>query len=467
MDDKQLKVIEHHQFEWDEPKQLQNSGSDQQPSAPISAIRKTIENLNSSWTNAIVIAPSEKYLSINLELPFSDNRQIQKVLSLEVQDRVPFDVEELVLEHHVVGTLSDTGHDVHVGMTPRSSVKEVLGLCKQGEFEPLYLCTPMSALAAIHYIAPDYISPACAIVYARGPYIYVTLCLDHVARADRVIVRGELKRFAKDALDDAPLTDLKLTLIAFESRYEKNLEKVYILGQGLQREELQQALGRNVEYLALEGLVKSEPGAANLASIASVFALDEQAPPLLSNFRVQEFSYSPRLREVFLGLKKVAPYFFAALAALVIAVAGTMLANEFYVSRIRSKMTKEILELYPDAAQYPNQELDAFRGEMTRLQDQLKSLGSLSKLSPIDSLIALTKDFPRDAGATVRSVNIKNNRIEIEGTAPDYGTVDRIEKALNTKKDVYRRVKTDASQNNFAGGAGGLPFKIEIWLSES
>ena len=110
-------------------------------------------------------------------------------------------------------------------------------------------------------------------------------------------------------------------------------------------------------------------------------------------------------------------------------------------------------------------EVEALRGQLNKLQDQLKDLGSLSRFSPLDTLVQITKDFPTVPDVAVRSINIKNSRVKLEGTAPDYAAVENIEKKFKAKKELYSRVKSDVSSTMNAG-SNGRTFTLEIILAD-
>jgi len=70
--------------------------------------------------------------------------------------------------------------------------------------------------------------------------------------------------------------------------------------------------------------------------------------------------------------------------------------------------------------------------------------------------------MPADLGLNVNEISIKGNKITIVGTGPDYGTIDKIEKALKEKKDRYCDIDPGDSSSGNRGGTVGFRFTLTL-----
>ena len=72
--------------------------------------------------------------------------------------------------------------------------------------------------------------------------------------------------------------------------------------------------------------------------------------------------------------------------------------------------------------------------------------------------------MPNIPDVTINKINIKGNKIFLEGYAPDYRAIETIENTLS-KKSVYSTVK----KQNVTCGSGKQNergFKFELWIKE-
>lgn len=432
-----------------------------------------IRSIKTPWINSVVTIPAYSYLSLNLELPFNSPKNVNKILDMEVQDVVPFDVGDFLLEHRALTQLENGSYDIHVSLIPKLVMQELLARCHASDFEPFMVTTAASAMAGLYHLAPDYFGSDSAIVFGREPLYSVTTRVAGTVRSDRVINRGLLDVKAGAPVESpegakrALLTELKLSLASAERRYKKTIENVYVADSPFRGVELQQALGRTTSSIQIQEFVKVTDERDSLAALAAVFAQDLQAPPVLSNFRVREFSYRPQLREILQGARALLPLVIAALVLAVVALVTVYTMRETRISRLRDAVARHIRQVVPAGKLQEGSEIASLQGEIKALQDQLRNLRAPSTLSPIDYLAEISEDVgavkeTTGSNIAISSIRITASSVTVEGTSPNYEDVEKLEAALNKKPKIYCKVLKKPTSSGGVGSTVGFRFDLTL-----
>ncbi|RIL06992.1 MAG: hypothetical protein DCC75_10365, partial [Proteobacteria bacterium] len=441
---------------------MPEASASEQDTAPAASnpLRDTLAKVTSPWTSAVLLVPAQGYFSLNVELPFSDARNINRVLDLEIQDQVPFDVSEFLIEHRALDKRGAKAHDIHVSVIPKDYIREIIKSCRESGLEPYIVTLPTTALGAIFDLAPDYYSGDSAVIYAQDPLYYVGFRVNGKFRTDRVINRlacvssreGSTGQESIDLSKDALLMELKLSILATETKYATKIEKVWVCGESIETSILQQALGRDVEWLNYADLIEGPKDQVSLASLAAIYAQDIKPPALLTNFRVKEFTYRPQLGELIAGLRRLVPYLSVLLLCFILSLICIYISREGQIQKMQDALRDRIASSLPGAPIPAGEEAKFLQGINSEIEQELKDLGTPYKYSPLDILLELTRDVPEGAGAMVRTLNIRGNQIKMEGAAPNYPAVDQIERALRARRSLYCRVNREQATSAGLGG---------------
>lgn len=444
--------------------QLQPAGS----IAPeyVGRLKQGLGSLNFPWTTAVVTLPVADYLSLNLDLPFGDSRQIEKIIDLEVQDRVPFEVSEFLVEHRTLGRTSDNRHDVHVSMVPKPLLQTVISLCRQAGVEPTIISTAASALESFFYFAPEYFKEDCAVVLVHDEFCYVAAHVEGRVRQDRILSRAMLAAEGSENELKALVGQLRATICAAEVRYRRPIERVYLVGDPTHARELQQVLGRTVEAIQASELIKSE-GIPSIGALAAPFAQDVGAPPILTNFRVREFSYHLQLGELLSGIYRLVPYLAALLVCTGLLVASVYYSRERKLETVRERMLEQVRSMMPDLKLDPSMSVgDQIQNEITKIDHELEGLGSQSKYSPLDILKEVAALLPNRPNMWFRTLSIRGTRIKITGQAPEVSDVEAFGRALRNSQKIRFRVGEPNFTDARFGTGTGKEFTFDIAVRE-
>ncbi len=425
--------------------------------AAVESLRQAIGSLQTEWTASSVIIPPHQHVALNISLPFGDQKSLSAIVDNQIQDVLPFETDEFLIQYCTVGLLEgeskitaandeDTKNpfDIHVGVIPRSFVRNLLAICKASGLEPNVLTVPSSAIAAVYHLGKNYFKANSAVVFNRGEEYSMALLVNGEVRVERVLLASNILPADESDRKEEGLkhifTALKLMIASTERRYGTRIENVYLLGRDVKGSNLQQLFGRPLEGLRIEDLVKGNDQPIGIAALSSVFAKDEDAPVPLTNYRTGEFSFTPRFGEFIRALSSAKTYMIAALLAVIVGVAGMYGIRKFTIARTESALIEQIQAIIP---QFQNSDGDvraSLLGAQKKLSDELGVLGSPAKVSVLDALLAILELVPDDAGVVVTAIKVNGTKATISGNAPSISACEAVAKSLKSGKETFSRV---------------------------
>lgn len=444
IDGTELSVIEHHFCPFESVEGL------------VERLRELEGVVRTKWTNCILFIRGEQHLSLNLSLPFKDSKQISRVVLPEVQDLVPFDLDEFHLAHRSVGTTQDGDSEVLVGIVPRSELESILPFLRDVSIDPLIVSTPSSALQGLFELHGAALEANSTVILEQGGMIYVGSFIKGTLISERILSRNS---FVDPKAANA---EVELAIAAVEMKHSVPCPMVYILSEG--GDPIVNSLpGRTIHPLSSITLFPNlNQRVSIIALLGALFAKDSTVQLPISNFRTGAFSYRPHMTEVRRGMKMLLPYLLALIFAAVACIGSWYGAREYKMNNLRNLMLEEIKTEIPSFNSTAGDETAALQKESTTLQSLLKELGSPLTASPLDVLAAVTEDVTSVGGVAVNRINIRNGEVRIEGTAPNYKTLDRLESTLKKRKNIFCRVKSDSPASGSRDNARDYQITIGI-----
>jgi hypothetical protein len=445
----------------------------------VQELRRAIQSLPPIWTASTVILPQFDHLSLNLDLPFGDPRNLDRIVDLEVQDVVPFELDEFFVQYSSLGPVIKGGgstapatppsqggqFDVHIGILPRQLVRNVLEICKAAGLEPNILTVPSSAVGAAFHVGKQFFASNSALIYNRGDEYVLALYINGEVRVERSIYASQLLSAVSPEKREESLqhifTAIKLLLASSERRYNVSIERVYLLGREVKNPNSQQVFGRPLEGIAFKELLKTDESQIGLASLSSVFGLDEAEKMPLSNFRSREFSFTPRIGEFFRALAGTKRHAFRAVVAVIIALAVIYGSREYTLASARSALVEQIQKVIPG---FPSSS-DDIRGNLSKAENKLAgelgAFGSQASISPVDAFLDLVKVLPDSSDLSVSSLKVSGIRAQITGSANDLAATERFQKALSARKEIFAKVEGKSTRVG-----ARFTFTIDIVLTQ-
>ena len=474
---------EQAQSEDPEREEASDGGGAAEQDPLYEAARESIATLRASlgglgeWTAVSVIIPPHDHLALNLNLPFGDARNLDRIVDLEVQDVVPFELDDFLVQYAPLGPMSQgnaaldikeqssTAFDVHVGLMPRVFVKNVLYLCKAAGIEPNIMTVPSSALGSVYHLGKDFFSSNSAVEFNRGDEFSMAVFINGEVRVERVLYASRLVAAAQQEAEHplkAVFTALKLMLAATERRYGTRVENVYLLGREVKGANLQQLFGRPIQGIQMRDFIKSEGSFGGLSPLGAPFAADDSTLTPLSNFRSREFSFTPKIGEFLRAFVGTTKYLGIALGAVVIAVLCTYLVRAYTIGAIQRSLTKQIASVIPGFTAPRSEIRSALMEAESSLTKELGVLASPAKVSPLDALLEILKLLPQNDTVTINSIKISGTKAQIMGTAPQLSAIETVGKALKANSGVFSKVTATPGTS----AQGKFNFTVELILAQ-
>lgn len=441
----------------------------------VSNLKQAISNFT-EWSAVTVIMPSHDHLALNLNLPFGDAKNLDRIVDLEVQDVVPFELEDFFVQYSSLGPLSQGGaaldlkdqpglqYDVHVGLMPRVFVRNILNFCKAAGLEPNIMTVPSSAVGSVYHLAKDFFTTNSAVIFNRGDEFSMAVYINGEVRVERVIYASKIStaQDTKDSQLRAVFTALKLMLASTERRYGAKVENVYLLGREVKGSHLQQFFGRPIQGLQLKDFVKSDGPSGGLAPFSAPFAADEVDLTPLSNFRTRELSFTPKIGEFLRALFGSAQYLSIAIVLVAFGVLATYLVRAYTISSIQSSLSQQIAAVIPGFTAPPEEIRTTLLKAEAKLTEELGVLASPAKVAPLDALLEILRLLPSDDTVTINSIKISGTKAQLLGTAPQLSSIEVVGKALKANSGVFSKVTATPGSS----AQGKFNFTVDLILSQ-
>ncbi len=477
-------------------------------SSPLGdAIAELLASHNMQSDYAITSLPSDQVSSRHLHFPFDDAKNLSQTIPFEVEDQIPFEIDEIILDW--VQVRSQNGEsDILAVFTPREDVGQRVedfidtGLAPQ-VLEPEGLV--LANLCELFPLSGDEL--LIDVGFRKTTLCWLTQGKPLAMRSIPIGGEAITEALAKDRLVDRDLAeDLKRQQGIFSgndlsSPYESAFKCVEQLAREIQRSQaaLEETLGDSVlmpSQIVLMGggsqlhhldkflskhigipttrLAALSPGesqhliaAADPLLFAPALALALRGGPTArTQLNFLQFEFAPgfdfrRLAREHHTSVRLAT---ATAALFVLWFVLSLGLNLVRAHRVESAIAERIERVFPGETVPAGDPIQAMGKAVSNYEQRADFLGVYrGNLSALDLLSEVSKRIQPDAGVTFETLQIDRNAINVRGISRDFEGVDRIQASLK-EFDLFQQITV--SDIKEASGGGGKRFTLAIRLAE-
>jgi len=390
------------------------------------------------WAGAHIVSsiPGHRFSQRLIMLPFGDRKRVEKALPFELEDIVPFSLDDVEVDHVVLDRPEAVDKKKEAAvlgiMVPKTVLRHHLDLLASAGLDP-------------QVIVPSYIglSSVAKMIPVEGSALLID--------GNDVCLKNGAGVMACRSVSQARATGgLRHTVKALETEHALQIEKAYLLSEDENvRLELTD-LG-----LAVEQTIPDYNGKKAADPVSLGLALSEQV-----NFRKGEFAY--RMADV--GTRKRKRTLIIAGAFAVVFAAANMGVKYYLVESSYGKLDREIKEIYRQTFPESKAAADPVRQLRTRLDEAKQKFGVLgSGSSALDAMKAVTEGIPKEVRVSFQEFILEGDRLKLQGEAASFESVDKMKAELQ-KAEPFAEVQVADTR---MGVDNKVKFRFEIKLKQA
>ena len=417
--------------------------------------------VNAEIDSAVALLSGDHVLYKNITLPFNNPKKIEQAAPLQIQDYVPFDIEDFVLDHLLLGKNSDGSWNVLSSLAPQHEVAETLSRLVNLGIEPKVLSTRASALTALLQLSGETLESAVVILECSNRRCSLVLLVDGRLESLREMPLLVEKHFGEERyiFDPQFVSDINCSIAKLEREHQTRVRMMYLLGPAGFRKQCAEAIPIPVTSLDLSNFVTTNSEkeiVLDEISWAIGLLASELVPPndetiRLIDFRKGQFAYKPAWRNLWNALQTE---LFPIILAFVFGI-GWYASVLYKASNALTSVETRISEIVTGAVSGETvparREVSYLEGRVTELEEQLRGIGSLSTLSPLESLKELSAAISPNIDVDVEGINISQSGISFRGSVLDNPSLGRLSSALEKHANRFCSVKVDPKGRTPAG----------------
>jgi type II secretion system protein L len=447
-------------------------------------LRRFVEQNELSGDTVLSALAGDQVTWRKLFLPFRDRKRVIQTIAFELENHVPFDLDEVVIDHQILHR-DRAGTTVLAALVRREDLDRHLKLMQAAGLDPKVVdVAPLATLNCLRLI-PD-LPPSFAFVDFGSRTATVALYREEELTGLRTLTvtpsgppaadngSGQKDAQVGHSLLATLVGEIRWTLLAMNGGPMEDSVPCYIAGERTDldtlRPELERSLGMPIRRLDEIEMHESRfPTHASIPAFASSVGLalrEVSAGTTMGlNFRRGEYAYQRSQEELHRGLRGV-----AALAALVVALTVTDLYLDY---RRQAEIVVDLDKQILNVARATLPDLRDPHKPSIELQEAIESrrheLDTLNNIVPVSSSTSL--DIFRAIATAIRN-NIRidaddylmdADAIRMRGNADNFESIDTIRQDL-LGTGFFSEVQVKDARANPKGS--GVDFRLIMRLSK-
>lgn len=409
-------------------------------------------------------------------LPFRDQKRLSQTIPFELENTVPFGLDEVVVDYQVLQR-DGAGSTVLAALVQRDDLEAHLKLLQDSGADPKVVgIGPLAALNVLSLV-PDR-PPTFAFLDFGARAVTVALYREHELVGLRTLARqppaveGNGGEAAPDAED--PIAEVRWTLLALNGAALDDDLPCYVAGDPALVDALERplaaALGvsvRRLDRVALRTLAADVVSQAPAFSSSLGLALREVSPnaALGMNFRKGEFTFHRGQEELRRALRTVALLGVVVLVLTVLDMFVKYQQLRQQAAAIDAQIQKVFAATLPDLGRPANpkgvlqQETDALRERV----DLVTDIVPVSTATSIDILRAAAAAVPNNIRIDCEEWSMDPDAVRVRCNTETYTTVDDIKAGLE-HSGVFSAVEVKDAKPD---PKGGIDFRMTMKLNKA
>ena len=409
------------------------------------AVQQLVEAHGLRGDNVLASLPAHRGILRNLALPFRDRRRIRQTIGFALDEHVPFEPEDVVVDFRRLPVQQAAGQtQVLAAAMPKQVIANSLALLTDAGLEPGVLDLDVFGIVDAAVLGGGGLPPRTAVLHAGAERTLLSLVHDGVPVFARSLSKGPQEKGGDPPDAEGLARQLQHTLLACEDTLRQTCEPALLLLSGANREQLATLAVRLEEYTGIPSRLWQLQASGNSAAGATVegghaaghaVALGSALRGLHRRFggfnlRRGEFAPHSNLRELRGKL--------VALGAMACAVAVMGLGNLYLQNHFKAQRLAEVdngiarifSEILPGARMV--QPLAQAREQMRDLDRRVRAFGGLTgaQLSTLQILRELSARVPASLRVQVDNLTINADIVELSASAASYDNVVSLQSAL-------------------------------------
>jgi general secretion pathway protein L len=400
-----------------------------------------LKDKSRGWGGAKIVSsiPGNFFSQRLVAFPFADRKRVEKALPFEIEDSLPFSMDDIVIDHLVL----DAGQSAKGDRVSKEAAVLALML-------PKTVLKHHLDLLALSGIDPHTIVPSYAGLHALSAMMKTEGCALLACGRDLCLTSNGAVRALRSFSDNGPTAGLRHTMQALETEQKERVEKASLLcADDVMQSELA-ALG-----IAREQISPELGGKKAVDPVSLGLALSEHV-----NFRKGEFAY--HLADEGARRRK-RTLIIAATAAAVLFCAN--FGVKYYLAQASyGKLDKELRDLYRQAVPDAKSDADPVAMLRSKLTEARKKYGVLGTgTSALDVMKAVNDGVPKEVRVGFIEFNLEGDRLKLQGESASFESVDKIKAELQ-KSELFSEV---AVLDTRMGADNKVKFRIDIKLKQA
>lgn len=413
----------------------------------------------------LAVLESSRMLLLTTTLPFKDTRKIEQVLPLQLQDILPFDLNKFLLDFLILGETGDGSYNLLVAIVPREDVVAAIKQAQSLGVEPKHLTIKSMALLGLKELLAKQFQGDYCIAQVSEEIASLGLFVGGQLRAAR-----ELSGNFQDLYGAgfrALSRDIRSSIVRVEHDEELTFDRFYAVSSSQTAIRLSEQAARNFEILDPSQFVTFDSGFEGIPEDA-FWAVGFFALPLSShsrgkliNFRRGDLAYRPAWGNFVSAIHEELQYILLAVF-LGLAWLGTLVySNHIRLNKIEAAIQQEVQTALPNQTLPKGREVIELTNKLGNIEEQLRELGSLSSLSPLESLRELSLAVSRDIDLKIDTLSIADGAVSFSGSVADSPAVGRLSTALENRRDRFCKVQVDP-KGRMPGASTRVKFDADL-----